>query len=126
MGKWQPIETAPKKIEYRNDKSGYGPRWCLTSLGGVRTGVARFRHRPYDSRMPKGPRGEKRPADTVKAAILIAKIATGEVEDTKAATGVEANRKGGRKGGSARAKALTPERRTEIATRAAAKRWGKK
>jgi len=31
--------------------------------------------------MPRGPRGEKRPADTNAAAVMIAKIATGEIED---------------------------------------------
>ena len=31
--------------------------------------------------MPKGPKGEKRPADVVGAAVKVAKIATGEVED---------------------------------------------
>ena len=31
--------------------------------------------------MPKGPRGEKRPGDVIGAAIMVAKIATGEVED---------------------------------------------
>ena len=30
--------------------------------------------------MPKGPRGEKRPGDVIGAAIMVAKIATGEVE----------------------------------------------
>jgi len=57
---------------------------------------------------------------------MVAKIATGEIEDAKRDPGTEANRKGGRKGGTARAKKLTPERRKEIASRAAAKRWGKK
>ena len=33
--------------------------------------------------MPKGPKGEKRPADTIGAAIKIAKIATDEIEDDK-------------------------------------------
>jgi hypothetical protein len=33
--------------------------------------------------MPKGPRGEKRPADVIGAVVLVAKIATGETEDTK-------------------------------------------
>jgi hypothetical protein len=33
--------------------------------------------------MPKGPKGEKRPADAVARAVMIAKIATGEVEDEK-------------------------------------------
>jgi len=32
--------------------------------------------------MPKGPRGEKRPGDVIGAAIMVAKIATGEIEDT--------------------------------------------
>jgi hypothetical protein len=31
--------------------------------------------------MPKGPRGEKRPGDVIGAAIMVAKIATGEVKD---------------------------------------------
>ena len=32
--------------------------------------------------MPTGPKGEKRPADVIGNAIMIAKIATGEIEDT--------------------------------------------
>ena len=32
--------------------------------------------------MPKGPKGEKRPADVIGTAIKVAKIATGEIEDT--------------------------------------------
>ena len=31
--------------------------------------------------MPKGPKGEKRPADVISNAIKVAKIATGEIED---------------------------------------------
>jgi hypothetical protein len=31
--------------------------------------------------MPKGPKGERRPADVIGAAITVAKIATGEIED---------------------------------------------
>jgi hypothetical protein len=61
--------------------------------------------------MPKGPRGEKRPADVVSAAIMVGRIATGEVEDTIRSPGTEANRKGGLKGGKARAQSMTPERR---------------
>src|SRR5712691_2849062 len=50
-----------------------------------------------DSRVPRGPRGEKRPADVIGAAIMVAKIATGEIEDTR---GKVPNRaKGGRAGG---------------------------
>ena len=33
--------------------------------------------------MPKGPRGERRPADVVGCAVTVAKIATGEIEDTE-------------------------------------------
>jgi hypothetical protein len=75
--------------------------------------------------MPKGPRGEKRPADVIGAAILVGRIATGEVEDTGRAPGTAANRKGGLKGGKARAESMTAERRAEIAKKAAAKRWSK-
>ena len=31
--------------------------------------------------MPRGPKGEKRPADAIGNAIMIARIATGEIED---------------------------------------------
>jgi hypothetical protein len=72
--------------------------------------------------MPKGPQGQKRPADVIGAAIMVGRIATGEVEDKKRDPGTEANRKGGLKGGKARAKALSPGRRTEIAKKGAAAR----
>ena len=32
--------------------------------------------------MPRGPNGERRPADTVGCAVVVAKIATGETEET--------------------------------------------
>ena len=74
--------------------------------------------------MPKGPKGEKRPADAIGAAVMVAKIATGEIEeelteDGKNKAAVEL----GRKGGAARAKKLTKEQRSEIARKAAEKRW---
>jgi hypothetical protein len=31
--------------------------------------------------MPRGPKGEKRPANVIGNAVMIAKIATGEIED---------------------------------------------
>ena len=37
--------------------------------------------------MPRGPKGERRPADVVGAAVMVAKIATGEIEDTRADPG---------------------------------------
>lgn len=73
--------------------------------------------------MPKGPQGQKRKADVIGNAVLIGRIATGEVEETSHAAGTEANRKGGLKGGKARAKALSPEKRQEIAKKAAQGRW---
>ncbi len=74
--------------------------------------------------MPKGPRGEKRPGDVIGAAIMVAKIATGEVEDNATPADKAHHSAGGKKGGAARAKALTPAQRSEIAKKAAAKRWG--
>jgi hypothetical protein len=74
--------------------------------------------------LPKGPRGEKRPADAIGRAVLIAKIATGEVEEERdelSSAAAELGRKGGKK----RAANMTPERRKEIARKAAAKRWSR-
>lgn len=71
--------------------------------------------------MPKGPQGQKRPADVVGCAVTVAKIATGEIEDTQLKQ--PAKRKAGRAGAKARSEALSPERRTEIARVAAAARW---
>jgi hypothetical protein len=39
--------------------------------------------------MPKGPKGEKRPGDVVGAAIMVAKVATGETEDDVSTRGRE-------------------------------------
>jgi hypothetical protein len=66
--------------------------------------------------MPKGPQGQKRPADVIGAAVLVGRIATGEVEDTKAKAAPQA------KSGKARAKALTPRERAEAASVAATAR----
>jgi hypothetical protein len=75
--------------------------------------------------MPKGPRGEKRPGDVVGAAIKVAKIATGEIEeDTGQDDGKDkAAQALGRRGGKARAEKMTPEQRAEAARKAAARRW---
>ncbi|MFA7250087.1 MAG: hypothetical protein WC273_10700 [Dehalococcoidia bacterium] len=71
--------------------------------------------------MPKGPQGQKRPGDVIGAAIRVAKIATGEIPDDADPT-KEHHRKGGQRGGPARAASLTPEQRSEIAKKAAAGR----
>jgi hypothetical protein len=76
--------------------------------------------------MPKGPQGQKRPADVIGNAVHVMRIATGQEKDTTPASeGKEYARKGGLKGGKARAASMTKERRTEIAKKAAKKRWGK-
>ena len=72
--------------------------------------------------MPKGPRGEKRPADAIGRAVMVAKIATGEVEDEREEL-TSAAAQLGRKGGKTRAERMSPERRKEIAQKAAAARW---
>lgn len=74
--------------------------------------------------MPKGPRGEKRPADAIGLAVMVGKIATGEIEDARDDLKSAAAELGS-KGGKARAAKMTPARRAEIAKVAAAKRWGK-
>ena len=45
--------------------------------------------------MPIGPNGEKRPADPIASAVMVARIATGEIEETYVNVG---QRAGGRKG----------------------------
>jgi general stress protein YciG len=77
--------------------------------------------------MPKGPQGEKRPADVIGNTVHVMRIATGEIEETaEADDGKDPAAKAlGRKGGKARAEAMPPERRTEIARKAAATRWSK-
>ena len=75
--------------------------------------------------MPKGPNGQKRPADAIGLAVMIGKIATGEIEDQTDPLPTSAAAEMGRKGGKARSASLSPERRKEIAQAAAAKRWAK-
>lgn len=74
--------------------------------------------------MPRGPKGQKRPADVIGNAITVARIATGEIEESTDDDGKDkAAQALGRKGGAARAKSLTKERRAEIAREAASTRW---
>ena len=69
--------------------------------------------------MPRGPKGEKRPADVIGDAVHVMRIATGEVEDSAVHVPKRA------KGGKARAKSLPPAARSEIARTAATARWKK-
>lgn len=76
--------------------------------------------------MPRGPKGQKRPADVIGNAVRVMRIATGEESETIVDDGKnKAAQELGRKGGAARAKSMTAKRRKEIAEKAAAKRWEK-
>jgi hypothetical protein len=70
--------------------------------------------------MPKRP---ARPRDVNQLAKLILDIATGEAENVKPLAPKAGQRKGGLKGGKARAKQLSPRRRRAIAKKAAGARW---
>ena len=75
--------------------------------------------------MPRGPKGERRPADVIGNAVHVMRIATGEIEEKVAAPdpAKEYMRRGGLKGGQARAAKLSKRRRSEIASKAAKARW---
>jgi hypothetical protein len=75
--------------------------------------------------MPKGPKGQRRPADVIGNAVRVVEIATGQRDEEY---GVQARKdkaaaKLGSKGGRARAAKLSPEQRSEAARTAASKRW---
>jgi len=74
--------------------------------------------------MPTGPKGQKRPADVISNAVHVMRVLTGEADDMAPDDGKDkAAQELGRKGGKARAASMTPQRRAEIARKAAAKRW---
>lgn len=79
--------------------------------------------------MPVGPKGQRRPADLIGNAVLIGRIATGEVQDAppsgKDPAAVERGRKGGLKGGKARAAKMTPAQRKKAAKKAIQARWSR-
>ena len=76
--------------------------------------------------MPKGPRGEKRPADVIGNAVKVMRIATGEETEELNEKTKSAAAELGSLGGKARAAQMTPERRREIAKNAAKKRWDRR
>lgn len=74
--------------------------------------------------MPRGPKGERRPADVNQRAAMIAKIATGEIKDKVTDDGKNAAAVAlGRMGGKARAAGMSAKKRKAIARQAAAARW---
>ena len=76
--------------------------------------------------MPRGPKGEKRPADTIQSAMLVGRIATGDATDSVTNDGKNAAAVAlGKLGGKARAESISAKRRKEIAKKAAKSRWTK-
>jgi hypothetical protein len=75
--------------------------------------------------MPKGPKGQKRPADVISNAVHVMRIATGEVKDTEEEDKDPAAVALGRRGGLARKKVTTKAERSRIARKGARARWGK-
>ena len=80
--------------------------------------------------MPDRSRKPKRPRDINQLAKSVVDIATKTTEDKdpyegKNPAAVELGRLGGKKGGLARAAALSPKERSDIAKRAAKARWKK-
>lgn len=79
--------------------------------------------------MPRSPRGEQRRPDTHAAAAMVAKIATGEIEDDVPAPVSEGKNPAavalGRLGGKARAAGMSARKRRAIAKNAAKARWHK-
>jgi hypothetical protein len=73
--------------------------------------------------MPKGPQGQKRPADVIGNAVHVMRIATGEIQEKPVPKSAAAEL--GAKGGRARAAAINASRRSEIAKKAAQIRWKK-
>jgi hypothetical protein len=86
--------------------------------------LAKLTAKHYIGAMAKGPKGEKRPADANQRAVMVARIATGEIEDKLTDDGKNAAAVAlGRMGGKARAASMTAKKRKEIAKKAAASRW---
>jgi hypothetical protein len=75
--------------------------------------------------MPRGPKGERRPADVIGNAVHVMRIATGEIEESFPADDGKnkAAQELGRMGGKARAAGMSAKKRKEIAKRAASARW---
>jgi hypothetical protein len=77
--------------------------------------------------MPRGPKGERRPANVIGNAVHVMRIATGQITDDVPAPEEEGKDPAavalGRKGGKARAEGMSAKRRKEIARKAAKARW---
>ena len=111
----------------RYEANGYKPDFDKLLSEAEYWAAERERERERRTMMPRGPKGEKRPADVIGNAVRVMRIATGEIdvtattEDGKNAAAVAL----GRMGGKARAEGMSAKRRKEIARKAAASRWKK-
>jgi hypothetical protein len=74
--------------------------------------------------MPNGPQGQRRPADTIGCAVMVGRIATGEI--TEVLKEPSGKVRSGQAGSKARAESLSSQQRSEIAKKAASTRWGHK
>ena len=77
--------------------------------------------------MPRGPKGERRPADVIGNTVHVMRIATRQITDDVPPPKEEGKDPAavalGRKGGKARAEGMSAKRRKEIARKAAKARW---
>jgi hypothetical protein len=88
--------------------------------------LAKLTAKHYPVTMPRGPKGEKRPADVIGNAVHVMRLATGETEEKikpKDAAAVARGKAGGAKGGPARAAKLTRAQKSAIGKKAATARW---
>src|SRR5260370_33322030 len=93
---------------------------CQTSEGTQLRSAKNLKLLSGDNDMPRGPKGEKRPADVIGAAVMIGKIATGEIDDLTTDDGKNAPAVAlGRMGATARTGGRPARRREEIAGTAA-------
>ena len=71
--------------------------------------------------MPTAPQGQRRPAGATGYAMMVARLATGEVHETMKQPSGEV--RSGQAGGKACAEKMTDEARSAVAKKAAEKRW---
>ncbi len=72
--------------------------------------------------MPRGPKGEKRPADVIGCAVQVARLSVGlETEELREPSG---RVRSGHAGAKARAEIMSKEERSAVAKKAAVARWG--
>lgn len=72
--------------------------------------------------MPKGPKGEKRPADVIGNAVMVMRIAKGE-EENSLPSSIRTSFEIAKSGGNGRAEKISAKVRSEIARKATEMRW---